>query len=85
MDHPTILQANRLHPEVRAEQSRRIEADPDLCHWACGHVSSTAQRPMPRWCVRLLWHDGSHADAQRMERRRSQVREAVRRFRERNN
>lgn len=82
MDHPTVLQALRLHPEVRAEQLRRIEAEPDYCNWACGAVGRTAQEPQPRWCVRPLWHEGAHADAARMEHRRSQIREAVRRHRD---
>jgi hypothetical protein len=80
-DHPTILQAIRLHPAVREEQLRRIEAEPDYCHWAVGGVGPLALEPEPRWCARPIWHEGSHADAERLRMRRNQVREAVRRHR----
>lgn len=82
-DHPTDLQARRLHALVRAEQLRRIEAQPGVCHWACGPVSRTAGDPRPQWCLRPVGHGGLHEPAEKREKIRAQTRVRVQRYRER--
>jgi hypothetical protein len=58
------------HPEVLAEYDRRIQEDPDTCHYPYGAVSHTALKPRPQWCVKPVGHSGGHADAKREERER---------------
>jgi hypothetical protein len=82
-ERPTDIQARRLHALVRAEQLRRIEAQPDVCHWACGPVDRTAGNPRPQWCLLAIGHLGSHEPAEKRERIRAQTRARVRRYRER--
>ncbi len=83
MNHLTDIQARRIHALVRAEQIRRVESFPELCHWAIGYVSATARDPKPKWCVLKVNHDGSHQDETRRERVREQTRRRVERFRDR--
>jgi len=59
------------HPDVLAEYERRIEADPDTCHYPYGAVSVTAREPRPQWCVKSVGHAGGHADQKREDRERA--------------
>lgn len=58
----------KKHPDVLAEYDRRVNSEPDACHYPYGAVSVTSSNPKPQWCVKPVGHFGGHSDAAREER-----------------